>query len=206
LFARVLYQAENGPLFESCFLTSGKHARRAPSLRALIDPESVQRLFTGQTGFRGSTTPTGAGTHRARRRTALRGKFGTRHPLRKRPARQTLVGHYAAKCFRRRGGAPRCAGSGRMKLWKLELPRPTAPNGAGLPPAWRIPTPSCKFKTRYPVRQTPTRQTLAGKYAAKCPPPAGGDAPLRGVGLAAWPSRWVTAGPDLLGRLGKRRK
>jgi hypothetical protein len=112
--------------------------------------------------------------------------------------RQILAGSYAAKCFRRRGGAPRCSGSGRMKLGKLGLPRPTAPNGAGTQPAWHLPTPSCEFETRYPLRNTPTRQTLTENYAAKCPPPAWGGAPLRGVGLAAWPSRWVTGGPDLL--------
>ena len=153
-------------------------------MRLLIGPGSVQRFFTGKTGFRGSTPPNGAGTHRARRRTARRGKFGDRHPLRKRPTRQTFAGNYAAKCFRRRGWAPRCAESGRMKLGKLGLPRPTAPNGAGTHPAWRLPTPSCEFKTRYPLRKRPTRQTLVENYAAKCPPPAWGRAPLRGVGLA----------------------
>ena len=69
--------------------------------------------------------------------------------------RQILAGSYAAKCFRRRGGAPRCSGSGRMKLGKLGLPRPTAPNGAGTQPAWHLPTPSCEFETRYPLRERP---------------------------------------------------
>jgi hypothetical protein len=36
--------------------------------------------------------------------------------------------------------------------------------------------------------------------------PTWGGAPLRGVGLTAWPSRWVTGGPDLLRRSGNRRR
>ena len=56
-----------------------------------------------------------------------------------------------------------------------------------------------------PCAKLPTRQTLTMNYAAKCPPPASGRAPLRGVGLAAWPTRWVTGGPDLLRRLENRR-
>ena len=129
------HQAEYGTIFETGFLASGNHAKRAPSLRPVIGPESVQRSFTGKTGFRGSTPPNGAGTHRARSCTAPRGKFGARQPLRK----------------------------------------------------------------------VPTQHPLTRNYAAKCPPPASGRAPLRGVGLAAWPSRWVTGGPDLLRRLGNRR-
>ena len=119
----------------------------------------------------------------------VRGEFGGRHPLRKRPTRQTLVGNYAANCFCRRGAAPRCAGSGRMKLGKLGLPRPKAPNGAGIHPAWRLPTPGCELKTRYPVRKPPTRQTLAENFAAECPPPTWGGAPLRGVAVGDWRTR-----------------
>ena len=37
-------QAENGSFSESRFLASEKHAKRAPSLRPLIGPESVQRF------------------------------------------------------------------------------------------------------------------------------------------------------------------
>ena len=44
-----------------------------------------------------------------------------------------------------------------------------------------------------------------GELRGKVPPPAWGGAPLRGVGLAVWPSRWVTGGPDLPRRLGNRR-
>jgi len=43
-------QADNGPFLESGFLASGKHAKRAPSLRPLIGAESVQQCFTGETG------------------------------------------------------------------------------------------------------------------------------------------------------------
>jgi hypothetical protein len=154
------------------------------------DLSPIKRAFAGQ-------------RHRMALEHTARGKFG--------PAtlcetgqrdRQILAGNYAAKRFRRRGGVPRCTGSGRMKRGKLRLPRPTAPNGAGTQPAWRLPTPSCELTTRYPLQKTPTRQTE--NCAAKCPPPAWGGAPLRGVGLAAWPSRWVTGGPDLLGRLRNR--
>ena len=90
-----------------------------------------------------------------------------------------------------------------MKLGNLGLPRPTAPNGVETQPAWRLPTPSCNIMTCYPMPKTPTRQALTEKYAAKCPPPAWGGAQLRGVGLAALPSRWVTGGPYLLKRLDK---
>ena len=178
-----------------------KHATGAPSDWS----RECSTIFTGKTGFRGSRTPNGAETHPARRRMAPRGDFGAHHPLQKRPTRQNLAGNYAAKCFCRRGGAPRCAGSGRMKLGKLGLPRPTAPQSTGTHPAWRLPTPSCEFMTRYPVRKMPTRQTLAEKYGVKCPPPAWGGAPLHGVELAVWLSRWVTGGPDLLRRLANRR-
>jgi hypothetical protein len=51
-------------------------------------------------------------------RAASHGKFGARHPLRKRPKRHNLAGNYAATCFRRRRGAPSCAGSGIIKLGK----------------------------------------------------------------------------------------
>ena len=136
----------------------------------------VKRAFAGQ-------------RHRMALEHTVRGEFGGRHPLRKRPTRQTLVGNYAANCFCRRGAAPRCAGSGRMKLGKLGLPRPKAPNGAGIHPAWRLPTPGCELKTRYPVRKPPTRQTLAENFAAECPPPTWGGAPLRGVAVGDWRTR-----------------
>jgi len=117
--------------------------------------------------------------------------------------RRILAGNHAAKCFRRRGGAPRCTGSERMKHGKLGYPRATAPNGAGTQPAWRLPTPSFEFKSRCengprdrPSRRATRRSTLRRR---------GGAPPLRGVGLAAWPSRWVTGGLDLLRRLGNRR-
>jgi hypothetical protein len=96
--------------FSSHFLASGKHAESAPFMRPLIGPESVQRFFTGKTGFRGSTPPNGAGTHRTRRRTALRGEFRGRHPLRRWPTRRPSRGTTRRSAIRPRGGAPRCRG------------------------------------------------------------------------------------------------
>jgi len=103
------------------------------------------------------------------------------------------------------GGAP-LRGVGQNEAWEAWS---SAAHGIewrwNTHPAWRLPTPSCEFKTRYPLRKTPARQTLAENYAAKCLRRRGGGAPLRGVGLAVWPSRWVTGGPDLPRRLGNRR-
>jgi hypothetical protein len=73
LSTHVKIRPKTGPVFESGFWPPGKHAKRAPSLRLLIGSESVQRFFTGKTGFRGSTLPNGAGTHRARSREASSG-------------------------------------------------------------------------------------------------------------------------------------
>ena len=49
-------------------------------------------------------------------------------------------------------------------------------------------------------RDRPSRGTMPRSASAGV-----GGRPLRGVGLAAWPSRWVTGGPDLLRRSGNRR-